>query len=385
MLLVIVQGLALLLQVIAAVLALRLVGITRRWVAWALIAAAIALIVFRRCLSFFPIKPIEFTPKTATESVTLLAISVLLLAGIALIAPLFVSMRRAQEELRRAHDELELRVEERTAELRDANEHLTREIADRRRAEELLAAKATELERSNRELEQFAYVASHDLQEPLRKIVSFGEQLEAHYGRELDEEAGDYLRRMSTAALRMQALIVALLNYARVTTAAHPFVQVDLGRAIAEVLGDLEVRIEQTGARVEVGELATVDADPTQMRQLFQNLIGNALKFHSPARSPVVQVRGEELPGEPNGEGVGYYRVAVQDNGIGIETKYLQEIFGVFRRLHGRDEYEGTGIGLAVCRKIAERHGGDITAHSVPGEGSTFAVVLPLHRDQADT
>ncbi len=381
MFLVIVQGIALVLQTIAAILALRLIGITRRWIAWALIAAAIALIVFRRSLQFFPIKPIEFTPKNATESALLLAISVLLVVGIALIAPLFLSMRQTQQELRQARDELEERVKERTAELSAANAQLTREVAERRRAEQALVAKTAELERSNRELEQFAYVASHDLQEPLRKIVGFGDRLEAHYGAALDAEARDYLHRMADAALRMQALIVALLNYARVTTAGKPFEPVDLGEVLTEVIGDLEMRIEQTEAQVEVGELGTVEADPVQMRQLFQNLVGNAIKFHAPERPPVVRVWGELLPAGADGAG-DYYQVAVQDNGIGFDEKHLEEIFGVFRRLHGRGEYEGTGIGLAICRKIVERHAGTITADSVPSEGSTFKVVLPCRHGQ---
>jgi signal transduction histidine kinase len=191
---------------------------------------------------------------------------------------------------------------------------------------------------------------------------------------------------MQAAAGRMRSLINDLLTFSRVETKAQPFRPVDLGRVAREVLSDLEGRIEQTGARVEVDGLPTVEAEPTQMRQLLQNLIGNALKFHRPGEPPVVQVHGRPALA-PEGEGDAadptLCRIAVQDNGIGFDEKYLDRIFGVFQRLHGRGEYEGTGMGLAICRKIVDRHGGSITARSAPGHGATFLVTLPLARGDA--
>jgi PAS domain S-box-containing protein len=257
-----------------------------------------------------------------------------------------------------------------------------RDITERKRVEERAAAFAAQLQRSNRELEQFASVASHDLQEPLRKIEAFGDRLASRCADQLGEQGRDYVRRMQASAARMRTLITDLLTFSRVTTQGRPFARVDLGRVAREVVSDLEGRIEQTGGRVEVGELPTIDADPLQVRQLLQNLIGNGLKFHRADEPPVVQVAGTLPPeGPPPARGDGRAgpacRITVEDNGIGFDEKYLDRIFQVFQRLHGRGEYEGTGIGLAVCRKIAERHGGTITARSVPGRGSTFIVTLP--------
>ena len=255
------------------------------------------------------------------------------------------------------------------------------EIVDRKRAEHQLQVFNAQLDRSNRELQDFAYVASHDLQEPLRKIQAFGDRLKSKFGEALAEQGRDYLERMQNAAGRMQDLIVALLTYSRVTTKAQPFVPVDLAKVTPEVLADLEVRIEQLEGRVEIGSLPVIEADPTQIRQLLQNLIGNALKFHQPGVPPVVRVDAQILAGhspEPhlcNGQ---LCELTVADNGIGFDEKYLDRIFAVFQRLHGRDAYEGTGVGLAVCRKIAERHGGSITAKSAPGQGATFIVRLPV-------
>ena len=256
----------------------------------------------------------------------------------------------AREALRRYSDELERLVRERTAELELTN---------------------AQLRLSNRELEDFASVASHDLQEPLRKIQAFGDRLMAKVGPDLSADGQDYLRRMRGAAGRMQTLISDLLSFSRVTTKAQPFTRVDLNQVARDVLVDLEARLEQTGGRVEVGELPQIDADPTQMRQLIQNLIGNALKFHKPGVPPAVKVHAEASDGAET------CRLIVEDNGIGFDEKYLDRIFNVFQRLHGRGQYEGTGIGLAVCRKIAERHGGSISARSTSGEGSSFVVTLP--------
>ena len=278
-------------------------------------------------------------------------------------------------ELEQGRQYLEHRVQERTKELQ-------LEIAERKQTEERLKATALRLERSNRELQDFAYVASHDLQEPLRKVQAFGDRLKAACSKAIGAEGSDYLDRMQAAAKRMQTLIDDLLAFSRVTTKANPFEPVDLNRIAQEVLSDLEVRIQQSGGQVELGELPAIDADPLQMRQLFQNLLGNALKFHQEGRLPVVKVRGQAVnqpsrESAANGQVEEVCQITVEDNGIGFNEKYLDRIFILFQRLHGRSAYEGTGIGLAICRKIADRHGGSITAKSTPGEGSTFVVTLP--------
>ena len=279
------------------------------------------------------------------------------------------------EVQRRYREALELQVRERTTELSAVVAMLRTEVDVRRRAEQAAQVATEELQRSNGELEQFAYVASHDLQEPLRKIQAFGSRLQTNYGPQIGEVGTDYLSRMLNAAGRMRQLIDDLLAFSRVTSKGQPFGSVDLQDVIEGVLADLEIRILQTNATVEVGDLPTIDADPLQMRQLFQNLIGNALKFQTPGVPPVVRVSAKLVAGEnPQCE------LSFADNGIGFDTKYLDRIFQVFQRLHGRGEYEGTGVGLAICRKIVERHGGTITATSTPTEGATFIVVLPVHQ-----
>ena len=249
------------------------------------------------------------------------------------------------------------------AQLRQANERLQKSY----QSLEMLNAK---LEVSNRELQDFAFVASHDLQEPLRKVTAFGDMLKNEYGQTLGETGADYLKRMQSAASRMQTLISDLLQLSRVTTKAQPFTTANLAQVAADVLTDLEVRLSQSGGRVEIADLPTVEADPLQMRQLLQNLIGNAIKYARPEEPPRVRVYAE-----PDSRRV---RLCVADNGIGFEEQYVDRIFTPFQRLHERGVYEGTGIGLAICRKIAERHGGSITARSRPGEGSTFIVTLPI-------
>ena len=270
------------------------------------------------------------------------------------------------------------------------SEHLMFAIAhdntERKLAEEKLKDFAARLERSNAELQDFASVASHDLQEPLRKIQAFGDRLKSKCDDTLNEDGRDYLDRMQNAAGRMQTLINDLLILSRVTTKTQPFTAVNLREVADEVLSDLETRIEMTNGTIEIGELATIEADPTQMRQLLQNLIGNALKFNRPGVPPIVKIRGEichDRTLNRSKESTGAeYCLTVEDNGIGFEEKYADRIFQVFQRLHGRSEYEGTGIGLSVCRKIAERHGGDITAQSIPGEGTTFTVNMLIKQQE---
>ncbi|HEX5220170.1 MAG TPA: ATP-binding protein [Verrucomicrobiae bacterium] len=253
---------------------------------------------------------------------------------------------------------------------------LFRDITERKQSAQALELKAAELTRSNAELEQFAFVASHDLQEPLRKIRAFGDRLKMKCAQILSPESADYLDRMQNAAARMQTLINDLLTFSRVISRTEPFVTVDLAQVTREVLSDLEVRIEKTGATVEVNNLPRIQADPMQMRQLLQNLIGNALKFHLPDAKPRVKVNGLIVTNGSSDDPL--CQLTVEDNGIGFDEKYIDKIFAVFQRLHGRQEYEGTGIGLAVCRRIVDRHKGNITARSKPGEGATFTVQLPV-------
>jgi PAS domain S-box-containing protein len=260
-----------------------------------------------------------------------------------------------------------------------------KDVTERKRAEETLNRKNAELARSNAELEQFAYVASHDLQEPLRKIQAFGDRLKTKCDAADLKDGRDYLERMQSAAARMQTLINDLLTFSRVISSDQPLVPVDLNTVIKGVLGDLEFRIEQTKAVIELSELPTIDADPMQMRQLFQNLIGNALKFQPPNHQPVVKISSQIVKSpfagtasdDPYGE---QCEISIKDNGIGFDEKYLDKIFAVFQRLHGRNEFEGTGVGLAVCRRITDRHGGIITAQSKTGEGATFVVTFPLRQ-----
>ena len=246
-----------------------------------------------------------------------------------------------------------------------------------RSSEDKLRQFTVQLERSNRELQDFAYVASHDLQEPLRKIVVFGERLKEKNSEALGSEALDYLERMQKAAGRMQTLINDLLTFSRVTTKAHPFAPVNLAEIAGEVVNDLEGRIELVKGRVELGALPVIDAEALQMRQLLQNLIGNALKFRRPEEPPVVKVEAQIISA-PDTPAKKLCQLTISDNGIGFDEKYLDRIFNVFQRLHTRNEYEGTGMGLAIVRKIALYHGGDITAKSKPGQGATFILTLPV-------
>jgi PAS domain S-box-containing protein len=286
------------------------------------------------------------------------------------------------DDQKRQAETLERMVRDRTAQLERANLELVEEVAERKRAEQRAEATALELERSNKELEKFAYIASHDLQEPLRKIQSFGDLLRTKCRDALPAAGREYTDKMLSSAGRMRRLIDDLLSFSRVTTQGKPFARVNLTDLVAQVVADLDVRIEQTGGAVDVGELGEIDADPSQMRQLFQNLLVNALKFHKPGTPPAVRVRAERVPaaaGDPE-----RLRVSVEDDGIGFDEKYRDRIFQVFQRLHGREEYEGTGVGLAICLKIAERHGGAISARGQIGKGATFVVTLPTHQPTKD-
>ena len=250
------------------------------------------------------------------------------------------------------------------------------DVTELERNAENLQQYTRKLEASNRELQDFAYVASHDLQEPLRKIETFGDRLKNKYADELPDNAAVYIERMQNATGRMRLLINDLLNYSRITTKAKPFAELDLNEVVAGVLSDLQIRIEEAGATVNFKDLHTIEADDTQMRQLLQNLIGNALKFQREGVVPVVTVSSRFVEGDFMSGVPDMIELSIADNGIGFDNRYKDQIFTIFQRLHGRNDYEGTGIGLATCRKIVERHGGEIDANGVEGEGATFIATL---------
>jgi len=288
------------------------------------------------------------------------------------------------------YGELEQRVEDRTAEISTTNEKLRNEIKERKRSERELKRFTYKLEQSNKELEDFTKIVSHDLQEPLWKVKMFGDRLKEQYVEVLGEKGRDYMEKMYGAVTRMQQLINDLLALSSVTIRAQPNISVDLNRVIGEVLVDLEVRIEQVKGRIETDALPVINADPSQMRQLFQNLIGNALKFHSESRPPVIKISSRitdiDFPKADFGCSTKKLcTILIEDNGIGFDINYLDYIFGVFQRLHGPGKYKGTGMGLAICRKIVERHGGNIAAKSREGHGATFIVTLPVNQPSTET
>lgn len=262
-------------------------------------------------------------------------------------------------------------------ELERQNETLASKVSERTQE---LTLYSDELSRSNRELEEFAFVASHDLQEPLRKIQAFSDRLETMFKDELGEKGIDYIGRMKNAAQRMSNLINDLLEFSRVTTRGKDFDDTDLKGVVNDILSDLEVAINESNAQVEVGELPVIQADKSQMQQLFLNLLSNAVKFRKPGEEPHISVMYEYKDefSEDHNEKVGWQIITIKDNGIGFSQEYADKIFVPFQRLHGRSEYKGTGIGLSVCRRIVERHGGIITAHSKDGEGATFIIKLPV-------
>lgn len=263
------------------------------------------------------------------------------------------------------------------------------DITDIKKAQQSLESKVAELNRSNSELEQFAYVASHDLQEPLRKIRAFGDRLQSKYSLQLPAEGIDYINRMQNASERMQILIDDLLTFSRISRPNEDFKVVNLSEIIRGVLSDLEFTIEKKNARMEISGEQTLKAIPSQMRQLFQNLISNSLKFTKEGVTPEVKINisktaglhfsAPDLPLIPETE---YCRIELSDNGIGFNNEYAEKIFTLFQRLHTRNEYEGTGIGLAVCKKIVENHSGYIEAKGTEGEGATFNIFIPFEIDR---
>ena len=242
------------------------------------------------------------------------------------------------------------------------------DVTEQRQSEEEAKASRKNLERSNLELEQFAYVASHDLKEPLRMVTSFSQLLAQRYRGKLDPDADEFIGYIVEGAHRMDALINDLLDFSRVASQRKPFALTDMNRVVEKVIHDLSVTIREEGAKVEVGPLPTVMADNSQMTQLFQNLMANAIKFHG--NDPIrIEIRAEKLGGE--------YTFFIRDNGIGIPPEYFEKIFGMFQRLHANEQFAGTGIGLAICRRIVEGHGGRIWVESEVGRGSTFFFTIP--------
>jgi light-regulated signal transduction histidine kinase (bacteriophytochrome) len=244
------------------------------------------------------------------------------------------------------------------------------DITDRKQADEQLKRTMEELKRSNMELEQFAYVASHDLQEPLRMVSSFTQLLEKQYKDKLDEHALDYINYAVDGAKRMQLLINDLLSYSRVNSKGGKFEEVDLEKVLDETLSNLELTIEENQAFITRESLPKINANYRQMIQLFQNLIGNALKYRS-KETPQIQISTQKEDNQ--------WIFSVEDNGIGIDPKYADRIFMIFKRLHTNEEYEGTGIGLAITKRIIERHGGNIWVESETGKGSTFYFTIPIN------
>ena len=276
--------------------------------------------------------------------------------------------KHSEEEVRRYQEHLEDVVRQRTAEVEKRNAQLAAEIAERERTEEALRQNEAVLMRSNQDLEQFAYVASHDLQEPLRQIGGFVQLLRRDYAPLFDATAGEYFDFVTDAALRMQSLIQGLLDYSRVGRSSAVTSKVSLDQAARTAMVNLAARISETGAKISLGELPSVPGNSTLLTQVFQNLIGNSLKFRS-ERPLDIQI-GSRIDGNE-------WQVWVKDNGIGFQQEYAGRIFQVFQRLHGRGAYPGTGIGLAICKRAVEEHGGRIWADSSPGAGTTFYFTLP--------
>lgn len=263
------------------------------------------------------------------------------------------------EELNRIKETLEQKVEERTKALSDIN---------------------AALEASNAELQQYAYIASHDLQEPLRKILTFGRIVSEKFLVQ-GNEAESYMVRIINAAERMRRLIDDLLNFSRLSGGAL-FTTINLSEVLSGTLSDLELAIKEKNAEIRSDSLPAIEGVPGQMRQVFQNIISNALKFSKPGIASRIVIKADrtaslsfDAPSEENGK---FLRISFADNGIGFDEKYLEKIFTLFQRLHGKEEYDGTGIGLSIVKKIVEKHNGIITAKSVVGKGTTFYIVLPL-------
>jgi light-regulated signal transduction histidine kinase (bacteriophytochrome) len=259
---------------------------------------------------------------------------------------------------------------------------MTRDVTPFRNFERDRERSIRELNRSNRELEEFAYVASHDLQEPLRKISTFGERLHAKFSEALGKEGALYLERILASTENMRILIDNLLEFSRATRSSRAFEKVDLNTVMATVKMDLELKIEENNAQIIITSLPKIEAVPSEMKQLFNNLLSNSIKFKKPAVDPVIEIGTEKigkqekekhhLPADKE-----FFKINIKDNGIGFEEEYAERIFQIFQRLHGKAEYPGSGIGLAICKKIVDNHGGVMYAEGKLGAGATFILILP--------
>jgi light-regulated signal transduction histidine kinase (bacteriophytochrome) len=365
---VVLQTTAVLLQLTAAVFALKLIRVSGGRVSWILICSAFCVMAIRRSLSLWSLLAGRSPAPDLLDNGVAVAISALMLAGVLTIPALFHTIKRATETLRRSRDDLEIQVAQRTEELREANAHLSVELDERRRAERRLARYAEDLARSNAELEQFAYVASHDLQEPLRMVASFTQLLGKRYQGKLDQDADEFIGYAVEGANRMQHLINDLLAYSRVGTRGKPLEPTDCDAVMQQARDNLAKAMEESGTIIYRDPLPVVHGDKVQLLQLFQNLLANAIKFRGP-ETPQIRVSAERQGSE--------WVFAFRDNGIGIAPEHQERIFSVFQRLHQRSEYPGTGIGLAICKKIVERHSGRIWVESQPGQGSTFYFSIP--------
>ncbi len=325
---------------------------------------------------------VEHVAESRSRALAMLVAGSIVLVGMSVAAFTLIrqqlKFRSSMEHLlRESNAELEQRVQHRTEALLITNVSLQEEIEERKRLEEQAVKFTTELQGSNRELEQFASVASHDLQEPLRKIQAFSDRLVTKYRDQIDDNGKEYIDRIQFSAGRMRRLIEDLLTFSRVSTKGKSFAPVDLNEVLKGVLVDLEVRIQETHATIAIDSLPTIEADELQMRQLFQNLLGNGLKFHRPGVPTELQLKVRNTSNSVHEE-PSFCEMTFTDNGIGFENQYAERIFQLFQRLHGRSDYEGTGMGLAICKKIVERHGGTISAEGFPGTGAAFTVRLPM-------
>ena len=258
----------------------------------------------------------------------------------------------------------------------------SRDITRLRQYQVSLEEKIKDLDRSNKELEEFAYVASHDMNEPLRKITTFIERLENKYKTELGSDGQLYLSRISASVDNMRQLIDTLLEFSRTARSNQPYVRVDLNLVLAQVKSDLELKIEETVAEIKSGMLPVIEAIPSQMKQLFDNLLSNSIKFRKPDTHPSINIRSQRLTDKQKEQyhldtSKSWFKIEFTDNGIGFEPEYSERIFQIFQRLHGKAEYPGSGIGLAICKKITEQHKGIIQAAGKPDNGATFTIILP--------
>ncbi|MEN8188752.1 MAG: DUF3365 domain-containing protein [Thermodesulfobacteriota bacterium] len=260
---------------------------------------------------------------------------------------------------------------------------VTRDISNWKAIKDSLSMAAEDLQVRNQELQDFAHVISHDLQEPLMLITAFSDRLRKSINDSLEDKPKSYLKRIISSTNRMQSLINGLLLYSRVSSKGQPFEAVNLNDVVHSVLDDLAIRIEETHGKVTVGKLPEVEADPLQMRQLYQNIIGNSLKYHHPARRPKIEIDVRPFTDDYNREN--YCRFYIKDNGIGFKNEYSERIFEIFQRLHTRQQFSGTGIGLSICKKIVDRHHGTIVATGISDSGSEFIITLPLSQSRINT